>query len=989
MTDTIPFDFTAAFEALTGRVPFPWQTKLFEEFIAGNIPSSCNLPTGLGKTSVIAIWLIALANCPEKMPRRLIYVVNRRTVVDQTTEEVEKLRKRLIDPRKHVKNESHIALLESLVTTLAQRSATGASTPLAISTLRGQYADNREWSEDPTRPAVICGTVDMIGSRLLFEGYGIGFKGRPLHAGFLGQDALLVHDEAHLEPAFQKLVESVENEQRQKEQTNNLAWPKLRVMALSATARITKNGQQEVEVPFELTVEEKDIPQNIPDPPIKPIHHVWRRLKAKKSLHFHPIVDEKKLAEKVANLALEHKTAGVPVLVYVRTVDDVNNVCEVLTGENGVPAERVQKLTGTIRGYERDKLIDHPTFKRFLPNPPDDAANETVYLVCTSAGEVGVNISGYHMVCDLTTFESEAQRLGRVNRFGDFPDSRIDVVYAESFDDKSPNPQRKATLALLKQLQDDASPQALIKLKESFTPTQLELPVLTVDDAEYQRRREYLAKKLIASAFSPEPAMLDATDILFDAWALTTIRGKMPGRPPVAPYLHGIADDLPQITIAWRAELDLVKAESPRAAKALQAIFTKHRIRPHESLAVGMTQVRGNWVYRALNFLEQATAKRPDLRNAPIAIQVSREFSLTTVGSLLASRQLLDAEPTLILPASFGGLDETGTLSADAISKLPESPTEPEGGEVASPTLDIADIDGYEPYKDVPTRIRVVIDRTNDGWAARGMPRGRPLPNWRLKAVYPSSTQLVDRIRKESGLNVRLVQSIAWDEDENPIRAIVCLSPAPKRGPSEDQFLEKHVAAVECEAGRLADALKLPEPIRSALLFAAKWHDEGKKAERWQRYIGRQAGEPPLGKSAKWRDPKLLGGYRHEFGSLMRIRRDEDECKAFFSNPQLNLTPDQQDQGIDLALHLIAAHHGYGRPHFLNPIDDDYDTTACERIHVEVMARYARLQRGYGRWGLAYAESLLRAADAAASRSMGFDMETDTDDVTELEGAEQ
>lgn len=120
--------FRDAFNALTGELPFPWQESLYMEwFSKGKFPSSCNLPTGLGKTSVVAIWLIALANRPEKTPRRLVYVVNRRTVVDQTTEEVLKYRQR-------------IAILKE--NNLLKRNL-GA---LAISTLRGQFADNREWS---------------------------------------------------------------------------------------------------------------------------------------------------------------------------------------------------------------------------------------------------------------------------------------------------------------------------------------------------------------------------------------------------------------------------------------------------------------------------------------------------------------------------------------------------------------------------------------------------------------------------------------------------------------------------------------------------------------------------------------------------------------------------------------------------------------------------------------------------------------------------
>src|SRR5204862_5147443 len=134
-------DFDAVFSTLTGNTPLPWQRALYEYFASDrrdNIPSSCNLPTGLGKTSVIAVWLIALANHPDKLPRRLVYVVNRRTVVDQTTDEVEKLRAKL----------DAAGLWDSLKKLCATRRESGEP-PLALSTLRGQFADNREWSADP------------------------------------------------------------------------------------------------------------------------------------------------------------------------------------------------------------------------------------------------------------------------------------------------------------------------------------------------------------------------------------------------------------------------------------------------------------------------------------------------------------------------------------------------------------------------------------------------------------------------------------------------------------------------------------------------------------------------------------------------------------------------------------------------------------------------------------------------------------------------
>ena len=144
--------FENEFKRLTGFSPLPWQARLFAEYFSqGKLPSAVDIPTGLGKTAVIALWVVA-RQMDIPLPRRLVYVVDRRAVVDQATE-----------------------FVNSLVDKLT------ADGKISVSTLRGQHADNRSWLEDPSRLAIIVGTVDMIGSRLLFEGYGVSRKMRPYH----------------------------------------------------------------------------------------------------------------------------------------------------------------------------------------------------------------------------------------------------------------------------------------------------------------------------------------------------------------------------------------------------------------------------------------------------------------------------------------------------------------------------------------------------------------------------------------------------------------------------------------------------------------------------------------------------------------------------------------------------------------------------------------------------------------------------------------
>ena len=183
-------DFGDMFEKLTGNKPLQWQCRLYDEWLAGDVKPVIDLPTGMGKTCVMVIWHIARAKQlaeknPNILPTRLVYVVDRRTVVDQAT---------------------------TLAEELARKSKDLDLEPLAISTLRGQHADNREWTRDPSKPAIVIGTVDMIGSRLLFSGYRSSYKQRPLHAGLLGQDSLMILDEAHRSEPFAKLLHDISSE---------------------------------------------------------------------------------------------------------------------------------------------------------------------------------------------------------------------------------------------------------------------------------------------------------------------------------------------------------------------------------------------------------------------------------------------------------------------------------------------------------------------------------------------------------------------------------------------------------------------------------------------------------------------------------------------------------------------------------------------------------------------------------------------------------
>src|SRR5439155_12023564 len=86
----------------------------------------------------------------------------------------------------------------------------GTKRPLAVARLRGGILRDDNWGRLPSQPAVITSTVDQLGSRLLFRGYGRSNLTSAIFAGLAAHDSLILLDEAHCSVPFLQTLRSIE-----------------------------------------------------------------------------------------------------------------------------------------------------------------------------------------------------------------------------------------------------------------------------------------------------------------------------------------------------------------------------------------------------------------------------------------------------------------------------------------------------------------------------------------------------------------------------------------------------------------------------------------------------------------------------------------------------------------------------------------------------------------------------------------------------------
>lgn len=183
--------FADFFQTATRNQPYGYQCRLAcgnsadpgrpDTLTGGVICTSrlIDIPTGLGKTAaVVFAWLwnrIYLGD--ETWPRRLVYCLPMRTLVEQTAGEIEQWLRRLADGVPEGDVQEQLLWLHD-------------HSPVILMGGEENDAARREWDIYPEKPAILVGTQDMLLSRALNRGYGMARARWPMHFALLNNDAL-------------------------------------------------------------------------------------------------------------------------------------------------------------------------------------------------------------------------------------------------------------------------------------------------------------------------------------------------------------------------------------------------------------------------------------------------------------------------------------------------------------------------------------------------------------------------------------------------------------------------------------------------------------------------------------------------------------------------------------------------------------------------------------------------------------------------------
>jgi CRISPR-associated endonuclease/helicase Cas3 len=1037
-------DFATFFRAVWGVDPFPWQKDLLQRLATGKDPRRnyaagpglwpdvLDLPTGSGKTAAldIAVFHLALEAAKgqeRRAPVRIAFVVDRRLIVDdafgraericealrwsllgdEDAKELEVRRPNLADNIRRVRAEPVMKHAS-----LQLRELAGADQPPLIArSLRGGAPREDDWSRTPVQPTILCSTVDQVGSRFLFRGYGVSDRMKPIHAGLLGCDCLILLDEAHLSEPFRQTLKAVQRLRAPDKDTAPFGFAVLTATPTQHEDRgVTRNE------PFTLSAADEAHPT------------LSRRIAAAKPAVLSEITGKQGveteslraeiIAEWARKLLEKMKTAGIakPVVgVVVNRVARARAIFERLETElNGIA--KIILLIGPARIVDRDKHSERLTPIRTGQDELRQDMPQPLVLVATQTIEAGVDIDFDGLVTEAAALDALRQRFGRLNRAGrDIRPEAVILAHKNDIGAKADDPvygdRIKATWEKLQQLAAEAD---------------------GIVDFGIHGLRERITREEDRGLASPTvdaPVLLPAHA---DLWSCTS---PIPNADPeVALFLHGPDRSPATVQIVWRADIDeendLRLAMDHKAAHArLIGLFELVPPRAAEAVEVPL------WAARA--WLKRTGAKQADFSDAVEGSpEADHERVIGRRGFRWAGE---DSERTevihasalrngdlIVVPADYGGCDEWGWS--------PKS---------SEPVIDVAERAAW-PYRARRFAVRVTPALITQGF--RNERVGERPSTLASDAVAGDLIAILAELREDRAtrlldavLNLdlpyglkadlqaltrarssRLVRVFSYEPgaDEAPRGAVfiaargIAEPEKDKHGAEFEHEIERALAAVPAtESNELSAASDRSVPlithcddvrawaesftIRAGLsqnqsddvAFAALLHDAGKADPRFQTFLA--GGDPygpdatePLAKSGQarlppgaWARAGLPDDWRHETLSVRLAMLHPDFAKA-------------HDRA--LVLWLIGIHHGYGRPLFphADPLDFEKRRLQLPRELGGVLALegapgpqslafnlegwdwaqlFEMLKEKYGIWGLARLEAFIRLADHRAS----------------------
>lgn len=947
--------------------PFPWQRELVKRIARdGAWPRTIDIPTGLGKTATLDVAVFCAALDPVRSPRRMFFVVDRRLIVDAAWEHASRIARAL-------EGAPAGSVAAKVATALRQP---GDDRALSVTRMRGGVTWDRMWLDRPDRFAIVTGTVDQIGSRLLFRGYGVTALARSIDAAMVGTDSLILVDEAHLSQPFRDTVAAAI------EYEPDPVRPTPQLVSMSATNTPT-TGQ---------TVHRLG-----PDDAVN--NEVVRRLTAVKELRLVNVKTSKSKASKamadaIARLAGQLHSPRRAVLVVANTVARARSIFEQLR-DNHSDAQ-VELLTGRSRAPDRELVT-----KRFLPrvSPDRDRSQRSnpLILVATQTIEVGLDIDVDHLITELAALPALVQRMGRLNRRGAVTAvvPQAIVVRDSSLGDKDPvyGPASEATWEYLTSL-----------IAPTAYNTRLTVEGLGDRLDVSPKALQGLSSRAPVETTPPVPYIPVLLSGIFDSWTRTSPQ-PLPDTP-VHPFLHGSDAATAPVTIVWRDDIttskpgdwvETVEYLALRAAEGIDVPIGAVRRWLTSGSSGPVSDIDGtNDVDDAID-PEQKLRRHRDAHGDPMVLRYRPTIKSSNGSEESADYELIGVNrvrpgDTIVVPADYGGCDEYGWHP-----------------ECSEPVVDVADlVPGRQQVLRIGEPLRRLIasyhgpDTSGDGLDEAVEALIEADPDSTVKQYQQMLAELADVMQGASDPLVNVVEELAengfakvmWrtvddlsEEDEaGPWTVLLSKSRLASVSDSDSESsaftgvpigLDDHQEAVAARATVYAMNLGLPADVVNALRAAARWHDEGKRDPRFQAmlYGGNWALANPDRLRAKSgmdsSDRQAFRRARRQSGYPARARHEELSARIAAQRCA-------DDPNRDLICHLVASHHGHARPVMPpapDPLNPDVEVSglgnfrAHEPIDLDHATVFNELNRRYGRWGLALLETIVRLADQVASRN--------------------